>query len=107
MKNTSLASLATTALQLFRDNCYIKVRDRVRDAILNQIRRDRDQEMVDLGLVKASIYTFVEMGFISGDIVKQDDEFVWRGDKNNETHYNAHFAKQLLDRVRIILTNSI
>jgi hypothetical protein len=26
--------------------------------------------MVDLGLVKASIYTFVEMGFISGDIVK-------------------------------------
>ena len=63
--------------------------------------------MVDLGLVKASIYTFVEMGFISGDIVKQDDEFVWRGDKNNETYYNAHFAKQLLDRVRIILTNSI
>ena len=99
MKNTSLASLATTALQLFRDNCYIKVRDRVRDAILNQIRRDRDSEMVDLGLVKASIYTFVEMGFISGDIVKQDDEFIWKGDKNNETHYNANFAKQLLDRV--------
>ena len=59
MKNTSLASLATSALHLFRDECYIKVRDRVRDAILNQIRRDRENEMVDLALVKASIYTFV------------------------------------------------
>jgi hypothetical protein len=49
--------------------------------------------MVDLGLVKSSIYTFVEMGFITGDIVKQDDEFVWKGDKNNEKNYNAHFSK--------------
>ena len=57
--------------------------------------------MVDLALVKASIYTFVEMGFISGDIVKQDDEFVWKGDRNNEAHYNSHFAKQLIDRVRL------
>lgn len=64
MKNTSLASLATTALQLFHDNCFTQVRERVCQAILNQIKRDRDNEMVDLGLIKSSIYTFVEMGFI-------------------------------------------
>jgi hypothetical protein len=75
------------------------VRDRIREAILNQIRRDRDNEMVDLGLVKASIFTFVEMGFIQGDIIKQDDEFVWKGDKNNDQMYNAHFSRILLDRV--------
>jgi hypothetical protein len=56
--------------------------------------------MVDLGLVKASIFTFVEMGFIQGDIIKQDDEFVWKGDKNNDQMYNAHFSRILLDRVR-------
>jgi hypothetical protein len=56
--------------------------------------------MVDLGLVKSSIFTFVEMGFIQGDIGKEFDEFIWKGDKNNEQQYNAHFAKQLLERVR-------
>lgn len=56
--------------------------------------------MVDLGLVKSSIFTFVEMGFIQGDIIKEFDEFIWKGDKNNEQQYNAHFAKQLLERVR-------
>lgn len=85
---------------IFRDTCYLNVRDRVREAILNQIRRDRDNEMVDLALVKSSIYTFVEMGLIQGDIAKQDDEFVWKGDKNNEAHYNTHFAKQLIERVK-------
>jgi hypothetical protein len=55
--------------------------------------------MVDLGLIKSSIYTFVEMGFIQGDIVKQDDEFVWKGDKNNEKNYNTHFVKHLNERV--------
>lgn len=47
--------------------------------------------MVDLVLVKRAIYTFVEMGFISADIVKQDDEFIWKGDKNNDIHYGQKF----------------
>jgi hypothetical protein len=55
--------------------------------------------MVDLGLIKASIYTFVEMGFIQGDIAKQDDDFIWKGDKNNEKNYNTHFVKHLNERV--------
>jgi hypothetical protein len=84
---------------MFRDSCFVQVRDRVRDAILNQIRRDRDNEMVDLDLVKKSIYTFVEMGLIQGDIVKLDDDYTWKGDKNNEQHYNSHFASKLIERV--------
>ncbi len=75
------------------------IRDRLREAILNQIRRDRDQEQVDLSLVKNAIFNFVEMGFIQGDIVKQDDEFVWKGDKNNEMVYVSQFQNQLLSRV--------
>ena len=42
--------------------------------------------MVDLDLVKRAIYCFVEMGLVVADIVKQDDEFVWKGDKNNQIY---------------------
>ena len=83
--------MATTALHLFRDECFTKIRDRVRAAILNQITRDRNNEMVNLDLLKRAIYTFVEMGLMAADIVKQDDEWVWKGDKNNETTYVQQF----------------
>lgn len=53
--------------------------------------RDRNNEMVDLDLLKRAIYNFVEMGFISADIVKQDDEYIWKGDKNNDTQYVPKF----------------
>ena len=58
---------------------------------MNQMSKDRNSEMVDLDLIKRSIYTFVEMGFITADIVKQDDEFVWKGDKNNDSVYVQKF----------------
>ena len=47
--------------------------------------------MVNLDLLKRAIYTFVEMGLMAADIVKQDDEWVWKGDKNNETTYVQEF----------------
>ena len=63
----------------------------MRRAILNQMTKDRNNEMVDLDLVKRSIFNFVEVGFITADIVKIDDEFVWKGDKNNDPHYIQKF----------------
>lgn len=52
-------------------------------AILNQMERDRNNELVDLKLIKLSIYTFVEMGLTDVKIDKEDDELVWKGTKNN------------------------
>jgi len=70
-------------LQKFQDECFLKVQDRVKRAILNQMERDRNNEFVDLNLIKRSIYTFVEMGFTDPKILKEDDELVWKGTKNN------------------------
>lgn len=99
LKNNNTVTLATTALHLFRDQCFNLVHERVRAAILTQMTRDRNNELVDLVLVKRAIYTFVEMGFISADIVKQDDEFVWKGDKNNDVVYVQKFQNQLIAKV--------
>lgn len=51
-------------------------------ALLNQITKDRDGEKVDYDLLKFCIHTFVQMGFITADIVKVDDDYVWKGEKN-------------------------
>lgn len=96
MKNNNTVTLATTALHLFKDHCFNQIHERLRKAILNQMSRDRNNEMVELDLVKRAIYTFVEMGFISADIVKQDDEFIWKGDKNNDIIYVQKFQNQLI-----------
>lgn len=99
LKNNNSLTLATAALHLFRDKCFNLIYERIRKAILNQMTRDRNNEQVDLDLVKRAIYTFVEMGFISADIVKQDDEFVWKGDKNNDVIYVQKFQVELIRNV--------
>jgi hypothetical protein len=38
------------------------------------------------------------MGFINADIVKQDDDYVWKGDKNLAV-YEGMFEKYFLQRV--------
>jgi hypothetical protein len=35
------------------------------------------------------------MGFINADIIKQDDDYVWKGDKNLQIYENS-FEKQLI-----------
>jgi hypothetical protein len=38
--------------------------------------------LVDWGLLKRCIAVFVQMGFNNADIVKDEDDYVWRGDRN-------------------------
>lgn len=40
------------------------------------------------------------MGFINADIIKQDDDYVWKGDKNLSI-YESQFEKQLIQRVNL------
>ena len=40
------------------------------------------------------------MGFNNADIVKEEDDYVWRGDKNLQT-YESEFEKHLIPKVNI------
>jgi hypothetical protein len=53
---------------------------------------------VEWDLLKNSIQAFVQVGFINADVIKLDDDYVWRGDKNLMTYDNS-FEKFLLQRV--------
>lgn len=54
--------------------------------------------MVDLEIIKHSIFSFVEMGYLKVEIVKVEDEFYWKGDKINysDVQYNKHFIQGFL-----------
>ena len=49
------------------------------------------------------------MGFITADIVKQDDDYVWKGEKNlniYETQFEAHLISRVclhIDQINIII----
>lgn len=77
-----MQSLATSALGYFKEKCFNQIVEQLRAALLNQLSKDRNGEQVDWDLLKACIQTFVQMGFITADIIKQDDDYVWKGEKN-------------------------
>jgi len=101
LKNNNGVNLATTALNLFRDQCFASIKDRLRTAILNQISRDRNNEYVDLDVLKTAIYTFVQLGYIHADIKGENGVYEWSGDKNNEKVYVVEFQNQLIAKVRL------
>ena len=97
MKNCSMQTLATSALLFFKEKCFMIIHEQLRTALLNQITKDRDGEKVDYDLLKSCIQTFVQMGFITADIVKQDDDYVWKGEKNLNI-YEQNFETHLILR---------
>ncbi len=93
-----MQTLAMSSLLFFKEKCFLEVQDQLRGALLDQITKDRDGEQVDWDLLKKSIQAFVQMGFINADIIKLDDDYVWKGDKNLQIYENS-FEKQLIQRV--------
>ena len=63
LKNQGDQSLTETALAMYRDKIFQKHLDRLRSAILVEIKKDREGEMVDHGLVKKAIMQFIYVGY--------------------------------------------
>ena len=96
-----------SALGFFKEHCFTRLAENLRRAILEQISKDRDGELVNLEALKGCILIFVQMGFNNANIEKEEDEYVWRGDKNLHI-YESDFEKFLIPRVSFLLfLNSI
>lgn len=50
-------------------------------------------------MIKNCIQAFVNLGLINADINKQDDDYIWKGDKNLGI-YDSHFEKPFLEKTR-------
>ena len=95
LKNAGDQSLTQTSLQIFRKNIYQRYLTDLRKSILEQIRKDRENELVDNNLVRDSIQQFIYMGFDQKVIIKKfegSNDLIWYGDKNL-SRYDDEFEK--------------
>jgi len=51
--------LTSITLQIFKDKLFPSIKDSLYKAILNQITRDRNKEIIDIGSLKIAISTFL------------------------------------------------
>ena len=63
LKTANQQSLTETSLIIFRKEIYTKKLVQLRRAILAEIQKDRDNELVDKDLIKEAIQQFLYMGF--------------------------------------------
>lgn len=96
LKNNNQMPLAQTAMNFFKDKCFLIAKPKIIGQLLEQVTKDRNGEFCDWDLLKDAINSFVQLGLQSADIIKQGDDFVWRGDRNLDL-YNQHIEKAIID----------
>ena len=85
LKNQGDQSLTETALSMYRDKIFGRNLHKLRDAILIEIKKDREGEMVDQGLVKKAIMQFIYVGYeqkVNIQKMKDSNEFDWIGERS-------------------------
>jgi cullin 1 len=85
LKSRGDQSLTERALAMYRDKIFHKNLGRLRSAILVEIKKDREGEMVDHGLVKKAIMQFIYVGFkqkVNIAKVKESNELDWIGEQS-------------------------
>jgi hypothetical protein len=99
LKNSGSSTLTDTALDFFRKNIFTNRMVQVRRCILDEIEKDRQNEIIDKTLLSQSILQFIYMGFDKRSQIKKDDSssnpIRWTGEKNL-MKYDTEFESYLL-----------
>jgi len=74
-------------------------------AILTEITKDRDNEIVDKDLIKEAIFQFIYMGFEKKTAIKKTNsgDWSWVGEKNliiYDQDFESHLATATLEYYR-------
>ena len=83
-------------MSFFMEKIFQGHKAAITQAILNQIRQDREGNAINKEVVKKSIQIFVDMGLIKPKPMKtRDGIFLWQGDRNLSV-YDDHFERDFL-----------
>ena len=94
-----MENLCIMSLNFFKEHSFNVLAEPLKNSLIKQISKDREGNKVDWNLLKNCIQAFVYMGIQKADIVKLQDEFVWKGDKNLSI-YETKFEKFLIQKTR-------
>lgn len=66
-------TLAQAGLNIFKNEIFDEVSDRVRIALIEEINKERDGKTIDRARVKSCLIGFSQMGLIESDILKVEE----------------------------------
>lgn len=98
LKNQSMNSLGVTSLKHFVSHFYERVKQDLLKALLEELTKDRNGEIINQDCIKAAIKTYVDMGLQSSVPDRVQGVFMWTGDKNLQ-HYEKEFEEPFLQKV--------
>ena len=61
----------------------------------NTPKEARNNEYCNWDLLRDAINSFVQLGLQSANIIKQEDDYIWQGDRNLDL-YNQHIEKAII-----------
>jgi len=100
LKNAGSSSLTETALNLFRKMIFQDRKIQLRRCVLEEIKKDRENQIIDKDLLKAAILQYIYMGFGKKTVIKKiegsTDPIHWTGEKNLML-YDNEFQTHLLE----------
>ena len=86
LKGPGYWSLTETALNMFRKMIFQDRKIQLRRSILEEIYKDRENQIIDKDLLKAAIMQYIYMGFGKKTLIKKvdgsTDPIQWTGEKN-------------------------
>lgn len=99
LKNQGANSLAETALELFRDQIFKGRPSALRTGILQEVKKDRDGQVIDHQQVKVAVGQYIYMGY--EPVIKLlkktgETEYSWQSERRLDS-YNNDYEKYLLE----------
>lgn len=94
-----LDPLGVTAMNIFKENCYAKMKIPLIEEIKKQFHDDRNGNVVDVVLLKKVIQCYVDMGMGVPKPNKNVEGFYWMGTKNL-MFYNHELEAHILSETK-------
>jgi len=79
-----------------------RIQNRIVEIIFKILEEERDDQNVNKVFLKKAISTIIQLGLNNAEIVKEEDDLVWKGDRNLQS-YIKHFETPLLAHVTLKL----
>jgi hypothetical protein len=103
VKNKGVVPLFQVGLNIFKEKIFAGLADKLTVAIIHQINRERDGELIDRFRVKEALLCFVQIGLTGTEITmlneKDGKRLVWQG-KNDHRQYETLFQVRFLEDSR-------
>ena len=106
LKNNKLPTTGERCQVMFKEMIYKPAKEKIVAALMVEIQKQRDAQMVNRENIKAAIQVFVDMGLVKPKPMRtKEGIFVWQGDRHLQI-YDDDFECVFLHRTQEYFSGS-